>query len=69
MKSERDSLRNLEKDLEQKDRELREELGKFQVREKDIKSEYLKLKVLLITESAINQQNTLLISREIIRIT
>ena len=43
MKSKRDNLRNLEKDLEQKDRELRMELGKFQAREQNIKSENIKL--------------------------
>ena len=43
MKNKRDNLFSLEKDLERKDRELRTELGKFKIREKDIKSEYLKL--------------------------
>ena len=43
MKSKRDGLRNLEKDLEQKDSKLRTELGKFQTREQDIKSQYIKL--------------------------
>ena len=43
IKTKRDSFRDQEKDLEQKERELSNEFGKFKTREKEIEAEFSKL--------------------------
>ena len=49
IKTKRDSFRDQEKDLEQKERELSNELGKFKTREKQIEAEFSKLNAVSYT--------------------